>query len=71
MEVGSGYDVLAGGAIGENLGGSYELGANIGNIVGGTIRSFAYGKLTPRHNAITARTFSSSALSLTIFAVPS
>ncbi|MBQ8349314.1 MAG: hypothetical protein IJY19_06690 [Ruminococcus sp.] len=48
-KVGSGYDVLAGGAINENLGEIYELGANIGSIVGGTIRSFAYGKLTPRH----------------------
>lgn len=40
--IGSGFGALAGGAISENLGGSYELGANIGNIVGGAV----YGKIT-------------------------
>lgn len=35
--VGSGFGALDGGAISENLGGSYELGAAIGNIAGGIL----------------------------------
>lgn len=42
--VGSGFGSLAGGAISESLGGSYELGAGIGNIVGGVAGSVAYSK---------------------------
>lgn len=44
--VGSGFGALAGGAISEKLGGSYELGANIGSIVGGTVGGFAYDKIS-------------------------
>lgn len=44
--VGSGFGSLAGGAISENLGGSYELGANIGNIVGGAAGGAVYGKIS-------------------------
>lgn len=42
--VGSGFGGLAGGAISEKLGGSYELGAGIGNIVGGVTVSVGYNK---------------------------
>ena len=44
--VGSGYGALAGGAISENLGGSYEFGANIGSIVGGVVGSAVYSKIS-------------------------
>ena len=40
--MGSGFGSLAGGAISEKLGGSYELGAGIGNIVGGVVGSILY-----------------------------
>ncbi len=43
--VGSGFGGLIGGAISEKLGGSYELGAGIGNIVGGVAGSVGYSKL--------------------------
>lgn len=48
--VGSGFGSLAGGAISENLGGSYELGANIGSIVGGVVGSAAYSKISSTIN---------------------
>ena len=44
--IGSGFGSLAGGAISEKLGGSYELGATIGNIVGGVVGGFAYDKIS-------------------------
>jgi len=44
--VGSGFGALIGGAISEELGGSYELGANIGSIVGGAIGGAVYGKVS-------------------------
>ena len=50
--VGSGFGALAGGAISEKLGGSYKLGANIGSILGGTVGSFAYNKITPKAGSI-------------------
>ena len=50
--VGSGFGALASGSISEKLGGSYELGANIGNIVGGAVGGFAYNKITPKAGSI-------------------
>ena len=44
--VGSGFGGLIGGAISESLGGSYELGAAIGNIFGGSVGSAVYSKIS-------------------------
>ncbi len=45
--IGSGYGVLAGGAIFEKM-----VGANIGSIVGGAVGGFAYGKLTAKAGSV-------------------
>ncbi len=47
--IGSGLGALIGGAISENLGGSYEFGANIGSIVGGVVGSVGYDKFFGPH----------------------